>query len=118
LGHADESLAPVQATTSRLRDKATGSIQSDGVNQMFGIVGWIIFGIVVGLLARLLHPGRDPGGFVVTALLGIAGSLLGGFLGRVLGLYREGEGAGLIMSILGAVLLLVIYHRLAPGRAA
>ena len=84
---------------------------------MFGILGWIVFGLVVGLLARLLHPGRDPGGFLITAALGIAGSLLAGFLGRVLGLYREGEAAGLIMSIIGAVLLLVIYHRLRPGRA-
>ena len=85
---------------------------------MFGIIGWIVFGLVVGLLARLLHPGRDPGGFVITAVLGIAGSLLGGFLGRALGLYREGEGAGLIMSVLGAILLLVLYSRLAGGRRA
>jgi len=83
---------------------------------MFGILGWIIFGLIVGLIARLLHPGRDPAGFVITAVLGIAGSLLGGLLGRALGLYREGQGAGLIMSILGAILLLVIYHRLRPGR--
>ena len=77
---------------------------------MFGILGWIIFGLIVGLIAKLFHPGRDPGGFVITALLGIAGSLLGGFLGRALGLYREGEGAGLIVSIIGAILLLVLYH--------
>ncbi|MCU1234560.1 MAG: Transglycosylase associated protein [Candidatus Solibacter sp.] len=78
---------------------------------MFGILGWIIFGLIVGLIARLLHPGRDPGGFVVTAILGILGSLLGGFIGRVLGLYREGEAGGLLMSVLGAIILLVIYHR-------
>ena len=84
---------------------------------MFGIIGWIIFGIIVGLVARLLHPGRDPGGFVATCLIGIAGSLLGGFLGRVLGLYREGEAAGFIMSVIGAILLLVIYHRVAGRRA-
>jgi uncharacterized membrane protein YeaQ/YmgE (transglycosylase-associated protein family) len=78
--------------------------------QMFGILGWIIFGLIVGLVARLLHPGRDPGGFVITALIGIAGSLLGGFLGRALGLYRQGEGAGFLMSVVGAILLLVIYH--------
>jgi uncharacterized membrane protein YeaQ/YmgE (transglycosylase-associated protein family) len=77
---------------------------------MFGILGWIIFGLIVGLIARLFHPGRDPGGFVITALIGIAGSLVGGFLGRALGLYREGEGAGLIMSVLGAILLLVLYR--------
>ena len=79
-------------------------------NAMFGIVGWIIFGLIVGLIAKLLHPGRDPGGFVVTILIGIAGSLLGGFVGRALGLYRQGEGAGLLMSVLGAILLLVLYH--------
>ena len=78
---------------------------------MFGILGWIIFGLVVGLIAKLFHPGRDPGGFFVTAILGMLGSVLGGFLGRALGLYREGEGAGLLMSILGAIILLVIYHR-------
>ena len=82
---------------------------------MFGILGWIIFGFIVGLIARLFHPGRDPGGFVITALIGIAGSLLGGFLGRALGLYREGEAAGLIMSVLGAILLLVLYRSFAAG---
>ena len=80
---------------------------------MFGILGWIIFGLIVGLIAKLFHPGRDPGGFVITALIGIAGSLLGGFLGRALGLYREGEAAGLIMSVLGAILLLVLYRSFA-----
>jgi uncharacterized membrane protein YeaQ/YmgE (transglycosylase-associated protein family) len=84
---------------------------------MFGIIGWIIFGAIVGLVARLLHPGRDPAGFVVTCLLGIAGSLLGGFLGRMLGMYRDGEGAGFIMSVIGAILVLVIYQRVAGRRA-
>jgi uncharacterized membrane protein YeaQ/YmgE (transglycosylase-associated protein family) len=84
---------------------------------MFGIIGWIIFGAIVGLVARLLHPGRDPGGFVVTVLLGIAGSIMGGLVGRALGLYREGQGAGFIMSVLGAIVLLVIY-RIAAGRRA
>jgi uncharacterized membrane protein YeaQ/YmgE (transglycosylase-associated protein family) len=77
---------------------------------MFGILGWIIFGAIVGIIARLLHPGRDPAGMIMTILLGIVGSILGGFLGRVFGLYRQGQGAGLIMSVLGAILLLVIYH--------
>jgi len=81
------------------------------------IIGWIIFGAVVGLVARMLHPGRDPAGFVVTCLIGIAGSLLGGFLGRALGLYREGQGAGFIMSVVGAILLLVIYHAVSRRRA-
>jgi uncharacterized membrane protein YeaQ/YmgE (transglycosylase-associated protein family) len=85
---------------------------------MFGIIGWIIFGAIVGLIAKLLHPGRDPGGFIVTVLLGIAGSLLGGFVGRAVGLYREGQGAGLLMSIVGAIVLLVLYHVVAGRRVA
>jgi uncharacterized membrane protein YeaQ/YmgE (transglycosylase-associated protein family) len=84
---------------------------------VFGILGWIIFGAIVGLIAKLLHPGRDPGGFIVTVLLGIAGSLLGGFVGRAIGLYREGQAAGLIMSILGAIVLLVLYRVIAVRRA-
>ena len=84
---------------------------------MFGLLGWIIFGAIVGIIAKLLHPGRDPGGFLITILLGIAGSLLGGFIGRVIGLYRQGQGAGFIMSILGAIILLVIYHAVAYRRA-
>ena len=80
-----------------------------------GILGWILFGLVAGIIAKLVMPGRDPGGFVVTILLGIAGALLGGFLGRAMGFYGEGEGAGWLMSILGAVLLLAIY-RVAVGR--
>jgi uncharacterized membrane protein YeaQ/YmgE (transglycosylase-associated protein family) len=79
------------------------------------VLGWILFGLVVGAIAKLLMPGRDPGGFIVTILLGIAGALLGGFLGRAMGWYGEGEAAGFLMSLLGAVALLLIY-RLAVGR--
>jgi uncharacterized membrane protein YeaQ/YmgE (transglycosylase-associated protein family) len=77
---------------------------------MFGILGWIIFGLIVGVIAKLLMPGRDPGGFIVTILLGIAGALLGGWVGRALGLYGEGEGAGFFMALLGAILLLALYR--------
>jgi uncharacterized membrane protein YeaQ/YmgE (transglycosylase-associated protein family) len=84
---------------------------------VFGILGWIIFGAIVGIIAKLLHPGRDPGGIIITILLGIAGSLLGGFVGRAIGLYREGQGAGLIMSIVGAIVLLVIYTAVTRRRA-
>src|SRR5687768_75635 len=84
---------------------------------MFGVLGWIIFGLIVGAIAKLLMPGRDPGGFIVTMLLGIAGALLGGFLGRALGWYGEGDSAGFLMSLLGAIVLLVIY-RMAIGRRA
>jgi uncharacterized membrane protein YeaQ/YmgE (transglycosylase-associated protein family) len=84
---------------------------------MLGVIGWIVFGVIVGVVAKLLMPGRDPGGFIVTMLLGIAGALLGGFLGRALGWYREGEPAGFLMSIVGAIILLAIY-RMAVGRRA
>jgi uncharacterized membrane protein YeaQ/YmgE (transglycosylase-associated protein family) len=79
------------------------------------ILGWILFGLVVGALAKLVMPGRDPGGIIVTILLGIAGALLGGFVGRTLGFYREGEPAGWVMAFLGSVLLLFLY-RLVVGR--
>jgi uncharacterized membrane protein YeaQ/YmgE (transglycosylase-associated protein family) len=81
------------------------------------VLGWIFFGLIVGAIAKLLMPGRDPGGFIVTILLGIAGALLGGFLGRAMGWYGEGEAAGFLMSLAGAIVLLVIY-RMAIGRRA
>ena len=81
-----------------------------------GILTWILFGLVVGVIAKLLMPGRDPGGFIVTILLGIAGAMFGGFLGRALGLYQEGEAAGWIMSILGAIVLLALYRMMTRRR--
>ena len=80
-----------------------------------GILSWIVFGLVVGIIAKLLMPGRDPGGFIITMLLGVAGALLGGFIGRAMGFYGPNETAGWLISILGAILLLVIY-RVAIGR--
>jgi len=80
------------------------------------ILGWIIFGLIVGVVAKLLMPGRDPGGFIVTILLGIVGALVGGFLGRVLGLYREGDPVGFIMAVLGSIVLLLLY-RIVAGRS-
>ena len=77
---------------------------------MFGILGWIVFGLVVGIVAKLLMPGNDPGGFIVTALLGIAGALVGGFIGRAMGLYGPGDPAGFFMSLLGSIVLLVLYR--------
>jgi uncharacterized membrane protein YeaQ/YmgE (transglycosylase-associated protein family) len=79
---------------------------------MFGVLGWIIFGLIVGVIAKLLMPGRDPGGFIITVLLGIAGAVVGGFLGRALGFYGPGEAAGFLMSLVGAVILLFIYHKM------
>lgn len=80
------------------------------------VIGWIVFGLVVGALAKLVMPGRDPGGIIVTMLLGIAGALLGGFLGRAMGLYGPGEAAGFLMSFLGAVVLLLLYRMMVRRR--
>ena len=80
---------------------------------MFGVLGWILFGLIVGVIAKLLMPGRDPGGFIVTVLLGITGALVAGFLGRAIGLYGPNDGAGYIMSIIGAALLLFAYRKFA-----
>jgi uncharacterized membrane protein YeaQ/YmgE (transglycosylase-associated protein family) len=79
------------------------------------VLGWILFGLVVGVVGKLLMPGRDPGGFILTILLGIAGALLGGFVGQSLGFYQPGEPAGFVMAVLGSIILLLIY-RLVIGR--
>jgi uncharacterized membrane protein YeaQ/YmgE (transglycosylase-associated protein family) len=80
------------------------------------IIGWIFFGLVVGIVGKLLTPGRDPGGFILTIILGIAGALIGGFLGQSLGLYREGEPVGFIMAVVGSVILLLLYRMFAGRR--
>jgi uncharacterized membrane protein YeaQ/YmgE (transglycosylase-associated protein family) len=80
------------------------------------VIGWIVFGLIVGALAKLVMPGRDPGGIIVTMLLGIAGALLGGFIGRAMGLYGPGDAAGFLMSFLGAVILLILYRMLVRRR--
>ena len=80
---------------------------------MMGILGWILFGLVVGALAKLVMPGRDQGGIIVTMLLGIAGAVLGGFAGRALGFYGPNEAAGFLMSFVGAVVLLALYRMFA-----
>jgi uncharacterized membrane protein YeaQ/YmgE (transglycosylase-associated protein family) len=85
---------------------------------MFGVIRWIIFGLIVGALAKLVMPGRDPGGIIVTMLLGVAGALVGGWLGQAFGWYRPGEGAGYIVSILGAIILLWIYRLVVARRTA
>lgn len=79
---------------------------------MVGIVGWILFGLVVGAIAKLVMPGRDPGGIIVTMLLGIVGAVLGGFIGRSLGFYGPQQAAGWLMSIAGAIVVLMIYRLL------
>jgi uncharacterized membrane protein YeaQ/YmgE (transglycosylase-associated protein family) len=115
--------APSMCVTGELRDAdadnadvarfATPTIPE--VTTMVGVLGWIVFGLIVGALAKLLMPGRDPGGIIVTMALGIAGALLGGFVGRALGWYGPNEAAGFLMSLVGAVLLLAIY-RMMVGR--
>ena len=75
------------------------------------ILGWIVFGLIVGAVAKFLMPGKDPGGFIITTLLGIAGALAATFLGRAVGWYQEGAGAGFIAAVLGAILLLWIYRK-------
>jgi uncharacterized membrane protein YeaQ/YmgE (transglycosylase-associated protein family) len=77
----------------------------------------LIIGLIIGAVAKLLMPGKDPGGFIITILLGIAGAFIATFLGRALGLYQEGSGAGFIASVLGAMLLLFLYRMFAGRRA-
>ena len=79
------------------------------------ILGWIVFGLLVGIVGKLLLPGKDPGGFLATTAIGIVGALIGGFLGRVFGLYAEGDPVGFVMAVIGAVLFLVLY-RMATNR--
>ncbi len=83
---------------------------------MFSFIWAIIIGGIVGFIAKLLMPGRDPGGFIITVLLGIAGSLLATWLGEAVGWYRDGESAGFIGSIVGAVIILAIYRMIAGRR--
>ena len=78
-----------------------------------GIIWTILIGFVVGLLAKMLTPGKDPSGFFITAIIGIAGSLLATYGGQALGLYSAGEPAGFIGSLVGAIILLVLYHFIA-----
>lgn len=82
-----------------------------------GFIGWIIIGAVAGVLGKFVMPGKDPGGFIVTILLGIAGALLAGFIGQAVGFYSAGEGAGWIGATVGAIALLAIY-RMVKSRSA
>jgi len=80
---------------------------------MMGIIGWIIFGLVIGIIAKLIMPGRDPGGIIVTIIIGIVGSVIGGYLGELFGMYKTANGipaGGWIMSIIGAIILLALYR--------
>ena len=77
---------------------------------------WIIIGGIAGAIAKLIMPGKDPGGIIVTILLGIAGALLAGFLGHAIGWYDQGEGAGFIAAIVGALIILALYRMIAGRR--
>ncbi len=77
---------------------------------MFSLIGAIIIGFFAGLIARAIHPGDDKAGFIVTTIVGIVGALLATFLGRALGWYADGEAAGFIMSVVGAIIVLFIYN--------
>lgn len=81
----------------------------------YGIIAWIVIGGIAGAIAKLIMPGKDPGGIIVTILLGVAGALLAGFLGQAVGWYRPGQGAGFIAAIVGAIILLALY-RMVVGR--
>ena len=81
------------------------------------IIWMLIVGLVVGAVAKLLMPGKDPGGIVITMVIGVVGALLAGFLGRSAGWYREGEPAGFVASVIGAILLLAIYRLVARKTA-
>lgn len=80
------------------------------------ILWFLLFGLVVGAVARFIVPGREPGGWVVSMAIGVGGAMLGGFFGRVMGLYREGEPTGFVMALLGAVVLVVVYQAFASRR--
>jgi len=75
-----------------------------------GIIGWIIFGLIVGAVAKFLMPGRDPGGWIITIVLGIAGAGVGGMLGRAVGWYGPNDAAGFLMALVGALVLLGLYR--------
>lgn len=78
--------------------------------ESYGIIGWIVIGLLAGAIAKLLMPGRDPGGCIITILLGIAGALLAGFIGKAVGWYEGGEAAGFLAAIVGAFIILFIYR--------
>ena len=85
--------------------------------EQYGSLGWVVVGGLAGAIAKLLMPGRDPGGCIITILLGIAGALVAGYLGQAVGWYKMGEGAGFIAAIVGAFILLALYRLVARRRA-
>jgi uncharacterized membrane protein YeaQ/YmgE (transglycosylase-associated protein family) len=98
---------------SFLGGRPTVELRNDGM----GIIATIFIGFIVGIVAKLLMPGRDPGGFIITILLGIGGSFVAGYLGRALGWYQEGQPVGFLASVVGAIIILALY-RVIFGRRA
>ena len=84
--------------------------------ETYGILGWIVIGFLAGGIAKLLMPGKDPGGCLITILLGIAGALLAGFIGKSIGWYEEGEAAGFLAAIVGAFIILFLYRMIMRRR--
>jgi uncharacterized membrane protein YeaQ/YmgE (transglycosylase-associated protein family) len=82
-----------------------------------GIIWTLLIGLVIGAVAKFLMPGKDPGGIIVTSLIGVAGSFIATYAGRALGWYHEGQSAGFIMSVIGAIVLLGVYHMVRPKTA-
>ena len=83
----------------------------------YGFIGWIVVGLIAGVLAKLIMPGKDPGGFIVTILIGIAGGLVGGFIGSSLGIGGNSNVVNVLIATAGAILLLVIYRLFRRRRA-
>jgi uncharacterized membrane protein YeaQ/YmgE (transglycosylase-associated protein family) len=84
--------------------------------ETYGILGWIVIGFLAGGLAKLIMPGKDPGGCIVTILLGVCGAVVAGFIGNAVGWYGPGEGAGFIAATLGALIILFVYRLLVRRR--
>jgi uncharacterized membrane protein YeaQ/YmgE (transglycosylase-associated protein family) len=85
---------------------------------MLSFIWMCIIGLVAGAIAKLIMPGKDPGGLIITMLIGIAGSIVAGYLGRAVGWYQEGQGAGLTLSVVGAIILLALYRMIKSKQAA
>ena len=81
------------------------------------ILGWIVFGLIVGVVGKLVMPGKDPGGFIATVAIGIVGAVIGGFLGRLFGMYGENDPVGFVMAVVGAVVFLWLYRLIARQTA-
>jgi uncharacterized membrane protein YeaQ/YmgE (transglycosylase-associated protein family) len=84
---------------------------------MGAIIGTLVIGLIIGVVAKLLMPGRHPGGCIITMLIGVAGSFVASYLGEKMGWYEQGQTAGFIASVVGAMLLLLLYRLIAPRRS-